>query len=94
MSSHYFNIYAYEKKILYNNTIVSWVSAHGSFNMNRNFGLHGCLPGIKIPYVCIEAATVRSGPLKCGTWALTREWVLAWDTTVGMYATFIIIIIL
>ena len=26
-----------------------------------------------------------SGPLKCGTWALTREWALARDTTVVQY---------
>ena len=26
-----------------------------------------------------------SGPLKCGTWALTQEWALAWDTTVCLY---------
>ena len=38
--------------------VVSWVSAHGRLNITRDFGLHGCLPGIKIPYVCIEAATV------------------------------------
>ena len=41
------------------------------------------LPGIKIPYICIEAATA-SGPLKCGTSALTRKWVLAWDTMVDL----------
>ena len=34
-------------------TIVSWVSIHG-----RNFGPHGCLPGIKISSVYIEAVTV------------------------------------
>ena len=39
-------------------TIVSQVSAHGCLNISRDFGPHGCLPGIKIPYVCIEAATV------------------------------------
>ena len=29
-------------------------------NTTSDFGLHGCLPGIKIPYmyICIEAATV------------------------------------
>ena len=26
-----------------------------------------------------------SGPFKCGTWALTREWALAQDTTVCTY---------
>ena len=40
------------------NTVVSWVSAHGRLNIPRNFGPHGRLPGIKLPYVCIEAATV------------------------------------
>ena len=39
-------------------TVVSQVSAHGRLNITRDFGPHGRLPGIKIPYVCIEAATV------------------------------------
>ena len=39
-------------------TVVSRVSAHGRLNITRDFGPHGHLPGIKIPYVCIEAATV------------------------------------
>ena len=38
--------------------VVSWVSAHGYFSVTRDFGLHGRLPGIKIPYICIEAATM------------------------------------
>ena len=29
-----------------------------TINITRDFGPHGRLPGIKIPYVCIEAATV------------------------------------
>ena len=48
-------------------TVVSQVSARGRLNITCNFGPHGHLPGIKIPYVCIEAAT---GPLKCGTWGV------------------------
>ena len=48
-----------EQVHIYNNiTIVSRVSAHGHLNITRDFGPHGRLPGIKIPYVCIEAATV------------------------------------
>ena len=39
-------------------TVVSWVSVHGCLNIIRDFGPHGRLPGIKIPYVCIEAATL------------------------------------
>ena len=39
-------------------TIVSRVSTHERLNITRNFGLHGCLPGTKMPYICIEAATV------------------------------------
>ena len=39
-------------------TIVSRVSAQGRLNITRDFGPHGCLPGFKIPYVCIEAATL------------------------------------
>ena len=39
-------------------TVVSRVSAHGHLNITRDFGPHGHLPVIKIPYVCIEAATV------------------------------------
>ena len=39
-------------------TVVSWVSAHGCLNITRDFGPHGRLPGIKLPYFCIEAATV------------------------------------
>ena len=42
---------------------MSRVSAHGHLNIHvlyitRNSGPHGHLPGIKIPYVCIEAAIV------------------------------------
>ena len=37
---------------------MSWVSAFGRLNITRNFGPHRRIPGIKIPYVCIEAATV------------------------------------
>ena len=40
------------------NTVVSRVSAHGRLNITHDFGPHGRLPGIKIPYVYIEAATV------------------------------------
>ena len=39
-------------------TVVSRVSAQGHLNITHDFGPHGRLPGIKIPYVCIEAATV------------------------------------
>jgi hypothetical protein len=39
-------------------TVVSRVSAHRSLNITRDFGPHGRLPRIKIPYICIEAATV------------------------------------
>ena len=39
-------------------TVVSRLSAHGRLNITCDFGLDGHLPGIKIPYVCIEAATV------------------------------------
>ena len=41
----------------YTITVVSRVSTHGRLNITRYFGLHGHLPGIKIPYVCMEAAT-------------------------------------
>ena len=34
------------------------VSAHGRLNITHDLGPHGRLPGIKIPYICIEAATV------------------------------------
>ena len=43
---------------LYTVTVVSRVSAHGCLNITHDFGLHGHLPRIKIPYVCIEAAIV------------------------------------
>ena len=46
--------------------IVSLVSGHGCLNKFRNFGPHGYLPGIKIPYACIKAATVA--------FEITREW--------------------
>ena len=39
-------------------TVVSWVNAHGCLNITLDFGPHGRLPWIKIPYVCIEAAIV------------------------------------
>ena len=36
-------------------TVASRVSAHGVLNLNitRDFGPHGHLPGIQIPYVCM-----------------------------------------
>ena len=34
-------------------TVVSRVSAHGRLNITRDFGLHGRLPGIKIPYTSV-----------------------------------------
>ena len=58
-------------------TVVSQVNAHGRLNITRNFGPHGCLPGIKI-----QDRSCYSGPLKCGIWVLTQEWALAQDTTV------------
>ena len=59
--------------------VVSWVSAqHAS-----RFGPHRHLLRTEFPYICIEVATLT--PLKCGTWGLTREWALAWDTTVNYY---------
>ena len=42
----------------FNSTVVSQVNAHGRLNITHNFGPHGRSPRIKIPYVCIEAATV------------------------------------
>ena len=39
-------------------TVVSWVSVHGPLNITRDFGPHERLPGIKISYICIEAATL------------------------------------
>ena len=39
-------------------TVVSRVSAHGRLSITSDFGPYGYLPGIKIPYVCIETATV------------------------------------
>ena len=30
-------------------------------------------------------SSVFIDPFKFGTWALTREWVLTWDTMVSMY---------
>ena len=34
--------------------------------------------------ICLYGSC-NSDPLKFGTWALTREWALAWDTTVYIY---------
>ena len=48
--------------------VVSWVSTHGRLNKTRDFGPHGRLPRIKIPY-----RSCYGGPLKCGTWALTQD---------------------
>ena len=39
-------------------SLVSQVSTHGRLNITHYFGPHGCLPKIKILYICIEAATV------------------------------------
>ena len=36
----------------------SVLPAHWCLNITRDFGPHGRLPRIKVPYVCIEAATV------------------------------------
>ena len=63
-------------------TIVSRVSAHGRLNITHDFGPHRHLPGIKISYILLYTGNCYSGLLKCGTWALTREWALAWDTKV------------
>ena len=60
---------------------VPGISAHGYLNTTRDFGPHGCLSGIKIPYVCIEAATVAPWNV-VAIWALAQEWVLARDSTV------------
>ena len=59
---------------------LSRVSAHGHLNIHvtHDFGQRGRLPGIKIPYVCIEGATL----------ALTREWALARDTMVVAFCYF------
>ena len=43
---------------MHGNTVVSRVSAHGRLNITSDFGPHGRLARIKIPHVCIEAATV------------------------------------
>ena len=56
LTDHICSRYVYA--ILFGDTVVSRVSAHGRLNIIHDFGPHGCLPGIKIPYVCIEAATV------------------------------------
>ena len=32
--------------------------SHGRLNITHDFGPHWRLPGTKIPYICIEAATV------------------------------------
>ena len=66
-------------------TVVSQVSVHGHLNITRDFGPHGRLPRIKIPYVCIEASTVAPWNVVHGPRALTREWALARDTTVCYY---------
>ena len=47
------------------------------------FGLHGRLPRVLLQCVCIEAATLTRG-----TWALTWEWALAWDTIYRMAGNF------
>ena len=53
------------------NTVVS----HGHLNIHAtcNFGPHGCLSGIKIPCVCIEAATVTPTTHFC-IQCCNREW--------------------
>lgn len=65
---------------VYHITVVSRVSTYGHFNVTRDFGPHayGWLPGIKIPYVCIEAATV-----KYSTWALTQECLRYYSTSLA-----------
>ena len=40
-------------------TVAFRVSVHGCLNITRDFSLHGRLPGIYIPYVYMEAATVN-----------------------------------
>jgi hypothetical protein len=39
-------------------TVVSQVSAHGHLNITHDFGPYGRLPGIYLPFICIEAATL------------------------------------
>ena len=54
-------------KIMKSVTVVSWVSAHGHLSITRDFGPHGCLPGIRLYRNCYIF------PLKWGTWALARD---------------------
>ena len=59
-------------------TVVSQVSARGCLNATCDFGLHGHLPGIKIPWIRLyRSCYCNSGPFKCGTLVLTQEWALA-----------------
>ena len=43
---HISNPYSKALTLLFSLTVVSWVSAHGRLNITRNFGPHGCLPGV------------------------------------------------
>ena len=55
---------------------VSRVSAHGGLNITQDidFGLQGCLPGIKIPYACMYRSCwvlVIPSVSRVNMWALT-----------------------
>ena len=57
-------------------TVVSQAGAHGHLNIANDFGPH--TQDIRLYRSCYV------DPLKYGTWALTREWMLALDTVVTM----------
>ena len=48
------------------------VSAHGHLKLNCDFGLHGGLYTRDITFICLYRSCYID-PLKCTTWALTRE---------------------
>ena len=61
-----------------------------ALNITRDFWPAWALTWDQNSIRLYKSCYYNSGPLKCGTWALTQEWALAQDTTV----TFSIIIIM
>ena len=62
-------------------TVVSQVSAHGHLHNNNSWFLAAWALTQGQNSICLYRSCY-SVPLKCGSWALTREWALAQDTTV------------
>ena len=58
------------------------ISAHGHLNTTHDWPAWVLTWDINIIAYIYYYGSSYIDPLKCGTWVLTQEWALAWDTTV------------